>query len=107
MKFHLSKSVFGIVVCYVLKNWGLLMVFFFDLCVLVDNNRSESVFRVVVIGCKNFLFVGNNGVGQNIVGFLSLVVTCVVNGINLFEYLVDVLIRVHKHPTHELDDLLP
>lgn len=106
-KLHPPKSQMGVAVRYALKNWGPLTVFLDDARVPVDNNRSESALRAVAIGRKNFLFVGHDKAGENIAGLLSLIATCVANGVNPHDYLADVLVRIHTHPARDLENLLP
>jgi transposase len=71
------------------------------------NNRSEAALRVVALGRKNFLFVGNEDAGDNIAGLYSLVATCEANDVNPIEYLQDVLLRISTHPADRIDELLP
>jgi transposase len=59
----------------------------------------------VAIGRKNFLFVGHEDAGDNIVGLYSLVATCEANDVNPLAYLTDVLGRLGSAKI--LDDLLP
>jgi len=58
-------------------------------------------------GRKNFLFVGHAEAGENIAGLYSLVATCEANGVNNYEYLRDVLLRVSIHPASRIDELVP
>jgi transposase len=53
------------------------------------------------------VFVGHEEAGENIAGLYSLVATCEANGINPYEYLRDVLLRVSSHPAARVDELLP
>jgi len=56
---------------------------------------------------KNFLFCWSE-LGAEQLGILqSLMVTCRLQGINPYTYLVDVLQRVGLHPASQVDDLLP
>jgi len=72
-----------------------------------DNNRSEAALRVVALGRKNFLFIGNDEAGENIAGLYSLVATCIAHGKNPVEYLTDVMVRINTHPQSRIDELLP
>jgi transposase len=72
-----------------------------------DNNRSESALRVVALGRKNFLHVGDEDAGANIAGLYSLVATCAANAKNPLVYLTNVLGRIRSHPSERLDELLP
>jgi hypothetical protein len=60
----------------------------------VDNNASERALRVVALGRKNFLFVGDEENGANLAGLYSLVATCDAVGVDPVEYLKDVIMRV-------------
>ena len=73
----------------------------------LDNNASERALRVVALGRKNFLFVGDPEHGENLAGLYSLVSTCDANDVDPIAYLKDVLIRVDEHPASRIDELLP
>ena len=61
----------------------------------------------MALGCKNFLFVGNEDAGDNIAGLYSLVSTCIAHSKNPVAYLTDVLMRISTHPQSRIDELLP
>jgi transposase len=73
----------------------------------LDNNIAERALRVVAIGRKNYLFVGHTEGGHNLAVLQTLCHTCQLHRVNPYEYLKDVLLRVHSHPAAELDALLP
>ncbi|HEY3322790.1 MAG TPA: transposase domain-containing protein, partial [Planctomycetota bacterium] len=56
---------------------------------------------------KNFLFVGNDNGGRRAAVLYSLIRTCERHGVNPWEYLRDVLVRVATHPANRIDELLP
>ena len=58
------------------------------------------------LGRRNHLFVHDVERGASLAGLYSLVATCEARGINLFEYLADVLARVPDHPASAIDELL-
>lgn len=101
------KSPLGSAIGYALNNWTPLTRFLDDEKLPPDNNASESALRVVALGRKNYLFVGNEDAGINVAGLYSLVATCEANGVNPLDYLSDVLLRVQDHPAAKIDDLLP
>ena len=68
---------------------------------------SERALRVVALGRKNFLFVGDAEKGENLAGLYSLVATCEAHDVDPVAYLRDVLLRVDTHPASRIDDLLP
>jgi transposase len=104
---HPPKSKLGIAIRYALRQWTELTVFLDDPTVPPDNNRSEAALRVVALGRKNFLFVGNEDAGDNIAGLYSLVASCEANDVNPLEYLRDVMLRISTHPADRIDELLP
>jgi len=101
------KSPMGEAVRYALNQWNALTTFLDDARVPVDNNASERALRVVALGRKNFLFVGDEEGGANLAGLYSLVATCDVAGVDPTEYLKNVLMRVDTHPASRIDELLP
>lgn len=104
---YLPKGAMGSAIRYALDNWTELTRFLDDVQIPPDNNRSEAALRVAALGRKNFLFVGHEDAGDNIAALYTLVGTCEAHGVNPFEYLRDVLVRVSSHPVSEIDDLLP
>ena len=104
---HLPKGPMGKAIGYALRNHRALTRFTCDPRLPPDNNRSEAALRVIALGRKNFLFVGNEDAGVNIAGLYSLVATCVAHGKNPLEYLTDVLVRISSHPQSRIDELLP
>ena len=104
---HLPKGPMSKAIGYILGNWKELTVFLDDVRLPPDNNRSESALRIVALGRKNFLHVGDEDAGANIAGLYSLVATCAANGKNPIAYLTDVLGRIGSHPNDRLDEILP
>ena len=97
----------GDAISYALANWDALMLFLTDPHLPIDNNASERALRAAALGRKNYLFVGNDEAGKNLAGLYSLVASCEANGVNPFDYLADVLIRVQTHAASRIDELLP
>lgn len=97
----------GRAISYASKNWTELTEFLNDPKIPPDNNRSESALRVIALGRKNFLFVGNEANGEELAVLYSLVSTCEINGVDPLAYLTDVLSRIGSHPASKLDELLP
>lgn len=104
---YAPKSPMGEAVRYALNQWNTLTAFLDDARIPVDNNASERALRVVALGRKNFLFVGDEDCGENLAGLYSLVATCDSVGVDPAEYLKDVLMRVDTHPASRIDELLP
>jgi transposase len=104
---HLPKGSLGQAISYTLAQWTPLTRFLEDARLPVDNNASERALRAAALGRKNWLFVGHDEAGDNLAGLFSLVATCEANGVNPWDYLRDVIMRVGSHPAAQLDDLLP
>lgn len=104
---HPPKSPLAVAIHYALNQWQALTRFLDDARIPVDNNRSESALRVVALGRKNFLFVGDEDGGAHLAGLYSLVATCDANQVDPVAYLKDVLLRVDTHPASQIDELLP
>jgi transposase len=73
----------------------------------LDNMVAERAFRPLVIGRKNWLFVGSMKGGKATAVLLSLVQTCRALDINPREYLEDIMRRFPGHPADQVHELLP
>jgi transposase len=73
----------------------------------LDNNLAEGALRLVALGRKNFLFVGDDESGQNLAVLQTVVATCIAHGVNPEAYIADILLRLADTPTSKIDGLLP
>jgi transposase len=73
----------------------------------LDNNVAERAVRPLVIGRKNWLFLGSEEGGEAAAIILSLVQTCRALKINPREYLEDVMRRLMSHGFQKISELLP
>ena len=101
------KSALGQAISYARNRGDTLTRFLDDVRIPLDNNASERALRIIALGRKNFLFVGNPDCGGNLAGLYSLIATCNLHGVDPLEYLRDVLLRVDTHPATRIDELLP
>ncbi|EED31187.1 ISPpu14, transposase Orf3 [gamma proteobacterium NOR5-3] len=84
-----------------------LRVFLGNGAVQVDTSHLVRGLRVIPMGRKNRQFCWSE-LGAKQLGMLqSLMVTCKLHGINPYEYLVDVLQRVSRHPAKDVAVLTP
>ncbi len=84
-----------------------LTVFLSKPAVSMDTNHLERALRVIPMGRKNYLFCWSE-LGAEQLGILqSLLVTCRLQEINPYHYLVDVLQRVSMHPASKVGELTP
>ncbi len=104
---HAPKSPLGAAVRYAHNQWDRLQPFLDDVRIPLDNNASERALRVVALGRKNFLTVGDENAGEHLAGLLSLVATCDTHDIDPIAYLRSVLLQVDTHPAARIDELLP
>jgi hypothetical protein len=75
--------------------------------VAMDTNHLERALRVIPMGRKNYLFCWSE-LGAEQLGILQrLLVTCRLQEINPYHYLVDVLQRVSMHPASKVAELTP
>lgn len=103
----LPKSPLGVALTYAKNQRRALRRFLDDPKLPLDNNASERALRIIAVGRKNFLFVGHEEGGHNLAILQTLCSTCLLHGINPYEYIRDVAVRVRFHPNALLDDLLP
>jgi transposase len=101
------KSALGQAISYARNRGDTLTRFLDDVRIPLDNNASERALRIVALGRKNFLFVGNPDCGGNLAGLYSLIATCGLHDVDPLEYLRDVLLRIDTHPASKIDELLP
>ena len=106
--FSLPKSALGRALGYLIGHETELRNYLLDPRLTPDNNPAENSIRPVVIGRKNFLFVGSPDAGKYAAILCSLAGCCRLNRVNFAEYLNDVLPRlaVNRNST-ELRELLP
>ena len=92
---------------YALARVDSLKVFLGDPDVPIDTNHLERALRPIPMGRKNYLFCWTE-LGATQVGIIqSLLVTCKLQGINPYTYLVDVLQRISQHPASQVIELTP
>ena len=92
---------------YSLNAWKALTLHLDDGAVPIDNNLIERQIKPWKLGAKNWLFAGSALAGQRAAVVMSLVQSAKLNGLDPWAYLRDVLARIHTHPNHRLDELLP
>jgi transposase len=101
------KSLLGKAISYALSNWKALNVYIEDGRLEIDNNRSERCIKGIVLGRKNYMFMGSVRGGKAAAIIYSLVETCKQNGVDPVAYIADVLARIPTHPNKRIYELLP
>lgn len=84
-----------------------LQVFLSDPEVAIDTNHLERALRVIPMGRRNWLFCMTEAGASDVATIQSLLVTCKLQGVNPYTYLVDVLQRVGQYPNSQILDLTP
>jgi transposase len=73
----------------------------------IDNNAAERSLRAVVMGRKNYLFMGSDSGGQRAAVLYSLIATAKLNGLDPALYLRTVLAKIPEHPINRIEELMP
>jgi transposase len=73
----------------------------------LDNNVAERAIRPLVLGRKNWLFVGSETGGETAAILMTLIQSARAVGINPRAYLEDIMRRLMSHNTRKLQELLP
>jgi transposase len=92
----LPKSSIGKAIGYALKQWQALQVYLSDGDLGIDNNVSERGFRGVALGRRNWLFLGSDEGGETAALMYSVVTSCQQAGVEVFDYLREVLTELPK-----------
>ena len=72
-----------------------------------DTLTRQNAIRPVAIGRKNYLFAGSHEAAQRAAMMYSFFNTCRLHHINPYEWLKDVLERMHLYTSSNLHELLP
>ncbi len=103
----LPKAPIAEAIGYPRNQWGALTRFLEDARLKLDNNIAERQLRRVAVGRKNWLFAGSDNGAERACVLYSLLATCKLHGVNPFDYLRDVIMRVANHPARDVLDLSP
>jgi transposase len=101
------KSALAEAIQYSLSRWEALTRYREDGRIEIDNNTAERSIRPVVLGRKNYLFAGSDAGGERAANIYSLIGTCLLNGIEPYRYLRDLLERIPEHRVNRIEELLP
>ncbi|HSY21129.1 MAG TPA: IS66 family transposase [Polyangiaceae bacterium] len=103
----LPKAPLADAIGYARNQWNALTRFVEDARLKLDNNIAERQLRRVAVGRKNWLFAGSENGAERGCVLYSLLATCKLHGVNPFEYLRDVIMRVDSHPARDVLELNP
>jgi transposase len=68
---------------------------------------AERWIRPIVLGRRNYLFAGSDAGGERAANIYSLIGSAMLNEIDPYLYLRNVLGRIAEHPINRIDELLP
>ena len=103
----LPQSALGKACDYALGQWSRLILYASHGEVEIDNNWCENAIRPIALGRKNWLHIGSEPAGPRIAAIASVVETCRRLGINVRDYLMDVLPRIPSWPAQRIAELTP
>jgi transposase len=103
----LPKAPIADAIGYVRNQWEALTRFVQDARLKLDNNSAERQLRRVAVGRKNWLFAGSEEGAERACVLYSILASCKLHGVNPFDYLRDVLVRVGDHPARDVLSLSP
>ena len=92
---------------YAITLLGKLRKYLSDGHLAIDNNLSERAVKSIILGRKNFLFFGNDRVGDNAAIIYTLIETVKLNNINTQAWLTHVIETIGDCKQTRLDHLLP
>jgi transposase len=101
------KSPIGKAIAYMLGRWNEMTAFLKDGRIEISDNGVENRVRPFAVGRKNFMFAGSENGARRLAVAYTVLGTCLLHGINPFEYLSDVLERIPARKANNIDDLLP
>ena len=102
-----TKSQTAAAIRYALSHWRALTRYVDDGLLEIDNSAAERSLRAVVLGRKNYLFLGSDSGGQRAAALYSLIGTAKLNGLDPLLYLRTVLAKLPDHPINQIQQLLP
>jgi transposase len=103
----LQKSPLSKAIAYALNQKGEIERIFDSGEFELDNNPIERQMKYIAIGRKNYYFAGSHDGATRAAVLYSLLGTCRLNKVNPWEWLRDVLEKVHVHPASRVEELLP
>jgi hypothetical protein len=103
------KGLLGKAISYTLKNWEALIVYLERGDLEIDNNATERCIKPFAVGRKNWYFKGCVKGAKASASIYSLIETAKSCGLNPYDYLKDVFIRlpIKIAAGESLEDLLP
>lgn len=102
------KNPLGQAINYAVNNWTALTRYLDDGMLDIDNNWCENQIRPFAVGRRNWLFMGNPRGAWSASIIYSLVVTAKANGLDPWQYLLDILTKApHCETDADFAKLIP
>ena len=102
-----KKSETAAAIRYSLSHWRALTRYVEDGLLEIDNSAAERSLRTVVLGRKNYLFMGSDSGGQRAAALYSLIGSAKLNGLDPALYLRTLLEKLPDYPINQIQQLLP
>lgn len=100
-------SALGLAIQYTRNHWLAFNTYLEEGWLNIDNNLSERKMKIIALGRKNYMFFGSEVGGESAAIIYSIIETCLINGVEPYAYLKDVLARLPTHLNKDLADLFP
>lgn len=101
------KSKLGEALTYAINQQSAMRTYLSHSEMPLHNNLSELMLRQPVVGRKNWLFSRTEGGAEVAADCYTLIGSCMLQGIDPHDYLVDVLRRLPDHPSTRVAELTP
>jgi len=102
------KSPLGKAISYAFGMWPRISRYCKEGYFHIDNNAVESTIRPITLGCKNYLFSGNDAVAEDNCIFYTLIGSCLQAGVEPGQWLKTTLEKIPELQTPiNWQELLP
>ena len=103
----MPQGLLGQAIDYALRRWEALTRFVDDGVLEIDSNLIENAIRPSALGKRNWLFFGHPEAGERSAVIYTLLGSCRRHGINPFEYLRDMFMRLPSAKITEIKQFTP
>ena len=103
----LPQGLLGQAIDFALKRWEALTRFVDDGVLETDSNHIENAIRPSALGKKNWLVIGHPEAGERGAVIYTLLGSCRRHGLNPFDYLKDLFMRLPVAKITEIRQFMP
>lgn len=100
---YLPKSLIAVATEHMLSEWEPMKAIFSMGDCDLDNNLAERYNRYISLSRKNSMFFGSHVGAERAAMFYSIVYSCIMQGINVFDYFTKVINKVNLFPKDATD----